>query len=93
MSNDVRVGDRPNKDPINTSLDLLTEEQQAGFTRLNGTFEGNTYFVSALLLLGMWQNQPPSHWVKSWCRFIAWWGWIRDQEPDWVDFVNSNNHG
>ena len=94
-SNQVRTADRPNSGSYKYIVEFTDgRTTQAGFTRLNGTFEGNTYFVSSAAVT--WDV------AKSTAQSLGGnllvvdssheWGWIRDQEPDWDDFVNSNPH-
>ncbi|RPG54724.1 MAG: DUF11 domain-containing protein, partial [Flavobacteriales bacterium TMED96] len=94
-SNRIRTADKPNSGSHKYIVEFTDgRTSQAGFTRLNGSFEGTTYFVSSAAVT--WDV------AKSTAESLGGnllvvnssqeWGWIRGQEPDWDDFVNSNPH-
>ena len=94
-SNDVRTADRPNSGSYKYLIEFDDgRTSQAGFIRLNGTFEGHTYFVSSSDVT--WDVAKAT--AESLGGYLLVvdssheWGWIRDQEPDWDDFINSNPH-
>ena len=66
---------------------------QAGFTRLNGVFEGHTYFSSNAQVT--WEVAKST--AESLGGYLLVvnstheWGWIQDQEPDWDGFINSKH--
>ena len=94
-SNSIRTADRPNTGSYKYIVEFDDgRTSQAGFIRLNGTFEGHTYFVSSSVVT--WDVAKAT--AESLGGYLLVldssqeWGWIRDQEPDWDDFINSNPH-
>ena len=94
-SNNIRTADRANSGSYKYIVEFNDgRTTQAGFTRLNGTFEGNTYFVSSAAVT--WDVAKST--AESLGGYLLVvnstheWGWMQEQEPDWDDFVNSNPH-
>ncbi|MDB4716922.1 hypothetical protein OAF03_02020, partial [Flavobacteriaceae bacterium] len=91
----IRTADRPNTGSYKYIVEFNDgRTSQAGFIRLNGTFEGHTYFVSSSDVT--WDVAKTTAESLGGNLVIIdssqEWGWIRNQEPDWDDFISSNPH-